>query len=184
MFLSLSLIRWYIQKQEMSSYTMVDDSLIHDCFMLSYHASCLGPKNTYKYVKRRSCCAVSLGNSSAAIELQQIRRVLFPNAFNTQTMGIWYTDWNTYVNRKWVYSEEKWVLMESFQSCSYCIDSRSSIPDCYDNILECAYKDPASLFICLNVYENAGFESRKQKRHFSEISSRMLAGVCPTISST
>ncbi|CAI4225663.1 unnamed protein product [Auanema sp. JU1783] len=39
--------------------------------------------------------------------------------------------------------------------CNYCVDTRSTDSECFDNIIECAYKDPASLIFCLNVYEKS-----------------------------
>ncbi|CAJ0572778.1 unnamed protein product, partial [Mesorhabditis spiculigera] len=41
-------------------------------------------------------------------------------------------------------------------SCDYCVDTRSTYKDCFDNVLECAYRDPAGLILCLNTYENIG----------------------------
>ncbi|CAJ0928282.1 unnamed protein product, partial [Mesorhabditis belari] len=40
-------------------------------------------------------------------------------------------------------------------SCDYCVDTRSTYKDCFDNVLECAYRDPDGLILCLNTYENS-----------------------------
>ncbi|KAK6766582.1 hypothetical protein RB195_026079 [Necator americanus] len=39
--------------------------------------------------------------------------------------------------------------------CSYCVEARSTYADCFDDVIECAYRDPSSLIFCLNVYEHA-----------------------------
>ncbi|CAJ0608935.1 unnamed protein product [Cylicocyclus nassatus] len=39
--------------------------------------------------------------------------------------------------------------------CSYCVEARSTYPDCFEDVIECAYRDPSSLIFCLNVYEHA-----------------------------
>lgn len=39
--------------------------------------------------------------------------------------------------------------------CSYCVEARSTYADCFDDIIECAYRDPSSLIFCLNIYEHA-----------------------------
>ncbi|WKY16457.1 hypothetical protein Q1695_001252 [Nippostrongylus brasiliensis] len=39
--------------------------------------------------------------------------------------------------------------------CSYCVEARSTYSDCFDDIIECAYRDPSSLIFCLNIYEHA-----------------------------
>ncbi|KJH40924.1 hypothetical protein DICVIV_13112, partial [Dictyocaulus viviparus] len=41
------------------------------------------------------------------------------------------------------------------QRCSYCVEARSTYSDCFDDVIECAYRDPSSLIFCLNVYEHA-----------------------------
>uniref|UniRef100_A0A0K0DR65 Cys_knot domain-containing protein n=1 Tax=Angiostrongylus cantonensis TaxID=6313 RepID=A0A0K0DR65_ANGCA len=33
--------------------------------------------------------------------------------------------------------------------------ARSTYSDCFDDVIECAYRDPSSLIFCLNVYEHA-----------------------------
>ncbi|VDM59408.1 unnamed protein product [Angiostrongylus costaricensis] len=41
--------------------------------------------------------------------------------------------------------------------CSYCVEARSTYSDCFDDVIECAYRDPSSLIFCLNVYEHATY---------------------------
>uniref|UniRef100_A0A1I7WR66 Uncharacterized protein n=1 Tax=Heterorhabditis bacteriophora TaxID=37862 RepID=A0A1I7WR66_HETBA len=47
------------------------------------------------------------------------------------------------------------MLLVFMHNCSYCVEARSTYSDCFDNVIECAYRDPSSLILCLNVYEKA-----------------------------
>uniref|UniRef100_A0AC35U4Y9 Uncharacterized protein n=1 Tax=Rhabditophanes sp. KR3021 TaxID=114890 RepID=A0AC35U4Y9_9BILA len=39
------------------------------------------------------------------------------------------------------------------EKCSYCLDVRSIVPECEDNILECQKTNPEGVLYCLTVYE-------------------------------
>ncbi|KAF8354347.1 hypothetical protein PRIPAC_95970 [Pristionchus pacificus] len=38
-------------------------------------------------------------------------------------------------------------------ACSYCIDARSSHENCFDNVIDCAYRDPHGIIFCTNFFE-------------------------------
>ncbi|PIO75938.1 hypothetical protein TELCIR_02005 [Teladorsagia circumcincta] len=48
----------------------------------------------------------------------------------------------------------RFIPSPDIKRCSYCVEARSTYPDCFDDIIECAYRDPDSLVFCLNVYEH------------------------------
>ncbi|CAL2052843.1 hypothetical protein CAEBREN_12501 [Caenorhabditis brenneri] len=46
--------------------------------------------------------------------------------------------------------------LTSTTNCTYCVEARSTYEHCFNDVIECAYRDPSSLIICLNVYEKNG----------------------------
>ncbi|GMR61579.1 hypothetical protein PMAYCL1PPCAC_31774, partial [Pristionchus mayeri] len=38
-------------------------------------------------------------------------------------------------------------------ACSYCVDARSTHANCFDNVIDCAYRDPHGIIFCTNFFE-------------------------------
>uniref|UniRef100_A0A8R1DEE1 Uncharacterized protein n=1 Tax=Caenorhabditis japonica TaxID=281687 RepID=A0A8R1DEE1_CAEJA len=47
----------------------------------------------------------------------------------------------------------QFIPLPSTINCTYCVEVRSTYEHCFKDVIECAYRDPSSLIICLNVYE-------------------------------
>uniref|UniRef100_A0A1I7UPT0 Protein quiver n=1 Tax=Caenorhabditis tropicalis TaxID=1561998 RepID=A0A1I7UPT0_9PELO len=50
----------------------------------------------------------------------------------------------------------QFLPLSSTVNCTYCVEARSTYEHCFKDVIECAYRDPSSLIICLNVYEKNG----------------------------
>ncbi|CAI5455277.1 unnamed protein product [Caenorhabditis angaria] len=47
----------------------------------------------------------------------------------------------------------KFLPLPSTINCTYCVEARSTYEHCFKDVIDCAYRDPASLIFCLNVFE-------------------------------
>ncbi|CAB3401023.1 unnamed protein product [Caenorhabditis bovis] len=50
----------------------------------------------------------------------------------------------------------QFIPLPSTINCTYCVEARSTYEHCFKDVIDCAYRDPSSLIICLNVYEKNG----------------------------
>ncbi|GMT07596.1 hypothetical protein PENTCL1PPCAC_29770 [Pristionchus entomophagus] len=38
-------------------------------------------------------------------------------------------------------------------ACSFCVDARSTHENCFENVIDCAYRDPHGIIFCTNFFE-------------------------------
>ncbi|CAD6188971.1 unnamed protein product [Caenorhabditis auriculariae] len=47
----------------------------------------------------------------------------------------------------------KFLPQPATTNCTYCVEMRSTYENCFNDVIECAYRDPSSLIVCLTIFE-------------------------------